>query len=69
MITLAAALAVLYVAICVSFYFFQHLAFLRPERLSPSFQYKYPFPFEELDFEMEDGRRRDRSSQRWLRSP
>ncbi len=55
MITVAAALAVLYAAICVSFYFFQHLAFLRPERLPPSFQYKYPFPFEELDFEMEDG--------------
>jgi alpha-beta hydrolase superfamily lysophospholipase len=55
MTTLAITLAVIYAAICVGFYFFQHLAFLRPETLSPSFQYKYPFPFEEIDFKMEDG--------------
>jgi alpha-beta hydrolase superfamily lysophospholipase len=55
MITLAILIAIIYLVICVGFYFFQHLLFLRPERLSPSFEYKYPFPFEELDFEMEDG--------------
>src|SRR4051812_19000154 len=55
MITLAIFVAVVYLVICVGFYFFQHLLFLRPETLSSSFQYKYPFPFEELDFEMEDG--------------
>jgi len=47
----------IYVAICVAFYFFQHLAFFRPEKLTTAFQYKYPFPFEELDFDMEDGGR------------
>ncbi|MBK5278136.1 MAG: alpha/beta fold hydrolase [Bacteroidia bacterium] len=47
----------LYTTICISFYFFQHLAFFRPEKLSRTFEYKYPFPFEELDFDMEDGGR------------
>lgn len=47
----------IYVAICLAFYFFQHLAFFRPEKLTTAFQYKYPFPFEELDFDMEDGGR------------
>lgn len=46
-----------YAGICLAFYFFQHLAFFRPERLPPSFTYKYPFPFEELNFDMEDGGR------------
>src|SRR5882757_9383857 len=55
MITLAVSFAITYLVICLGFYFFQHLLFLRPEILSSSFQYKYPFPFEELDFEMEDG--------------
>lgn len=44
-----------YVGFCLLFYFFQHLLFFRPEILSPSFKYKYSFPFEELEFEMEDG--------------
>lgn len=47
----------IYAAICLAFYFFQHLAFFRPEKLTTAFQYKYPFPFEELDFDMEDGGR------------
>lgn len=50
-------LVILYIAICASFYFFQHYGFFRPEILSTAFQYKYPFPFEELDFDMEDGGR------------
>lgn len=33
----------------------QDFFFFRPEILPKSFQYKYPFPFEELHFEMEDG--------------
>jgi len=45
----------LYIGFCLFFYFFQHLFFFRPEKLTKSFQYKYPFPFEELDFDMEDG--------------
>lgn len=47
--------AAVYLGICILFYFFQHLAFFRPERLQTSFTYKYPFPFEELNFNMEDG--------------
>ncbi len=47
----------IYAGLCLFIYFFQHLFFFRPERLMHSFQYKYPFPFEELDFAMEDGAR------------
>lgn len=54
-ITILIILAVLYAAIALIFYFFQHLFFFRPEILSTHFKYQYPFPFEELDFEMEDG--------------
>lgn len=57
MVTLLLSFAIIYVAICFAFYFFQHLAFFRPERLAPSFTYKYPFPFQELNFDMEDGGR------------
>jgi pimeloyl-ACP methyl ester carboxylesterase len=53
--TIALILIALYVTIGVVFYFFQHLFFFRPEILSRHFTYQYPFPFEELDFEMEDG--------------
>ena len=42
---------------CIVFYFFQHFFFFRPEILPKSFQYNYPFPFEEIDFQMEDGGR------------
>jgi len=44
-----------YLALSVSFYFFQHFFFFRPEILKSEFTYKYPFPFEELNFNMEDG--------------
>jgi pimeloyl-ACP methyl ester carboxylesterase len=44
-----------YLAFALFFYFFQHLFFFRPELLTRHFKYQYPFPFEELDFEMEDG--------------
>lgn len=47
----------IYIFLCLFIYFFQHIFFFRPERLTFSFQYKYPFPFEELDFTMEDGGR------------
>ena len=57
MVILLLSLLAVYVAICLSFFFFQHLGFFRPEMLSTAFQYKYPFPFEELDFDMEDGGR------------
>ena len=45
----------IYVAICLSFYFFQHFAFFRPEILPSGFKYAYSFPFEELLFTTEDG--------------
>ena len=47
--------AIVYVAISMIFYFFQHYFFFRPEILPKHFEYKYPFPFEEVNFEMEDG--------------
>ena len=47
--------ALAYTLICVIFYFFQHFFFFRPEILPHEFTYKYPFDFEEKDFEMEDG--------------
>ncbi len=51
------SIAGIYVGFCLFFYFFQHLFFFRPEKLTRAFEYKYAFPFEELDFEMEDGGR------------
>jgi pimeloyl-ACP methyl ester carboxylesterase len=49
--------AIIYVGLCVVFYFAQPLFFFRPERLAKSFTYKYPFPFTEVNFDMEDGGR------------
>lgn len=57
MVTTAIVLLIIYITICIAFFFFQHFGFFRPEILSTAFQYKYPFPFEELDFNMEDGGR------------
>ena len=54
-ITILVVLIIVYVALCVAFYFFQHFFFFRPEILSSEFNYNYPFPFEELNFNMEDG--------------
>jgi alpha-beta hydrolase superfamily lysophospholipase len=48
-------LAVLYVGLCLLFYFGQDLFFFRPERLAHTFRYQYPFPFTEINFDMEDG--------------
>jgi fermentation-respiration switch protein FrsA (DUF1100 family) len=44
-----------YAGICMVFYFFQHYFFFRPEILPRQFVFHYPFPFEEVDFSMEDG--------------
>lgn len=57
MVTLLLSVSALYIFLCIFIYFFQHIFFFRPERLTHTFQYKYPFPFEELDFDMEDGGR------------
>ena len=48
-------LGALYMVLAVVFYFFQDYFFFRPEILPHTFEYKYPFPFEEVNFEMEDG--------------
>jgi len=44
-----------YTGVCTLFYFFQHYFFFRPEILPGKFVFRYPFPFEEVDFSMEDG--------------
>lgn len=45
----------IYVLISILYYVLQHYFFFRPEVLPQSFQYKYPFPFNEVHFDMEDG--------------
>lgn len=45
----------IYASLCLIFYFGQDFFFFRPERLPDWFKYKYPFPFDEIDFDMEDG--------------
>ncbi len=47
--------AIFYAALCIIFYFAQDYFFFRPEILPTTFTYKYAFPFEEVNFEMEDG--------------
>jgi pimeloyl-ACP methyl ester carboxylesterase len=54
-IPLLAYIGVAYLALCLLFYFTQDFYFFRPERLPKNFQYRYPFPFEEVHFDMEDG--------------
>ncbi|MCB9316771.1 MAG: alpha/beta fold hydrolase [Lewinellaceae bacterium] len=44
-----------YVTLSVLFFFGQDLFFFRPERLPHWFRYQYPFPFTEINFDMEDG--------------
>ncbi len=44
-----------YILFCLLFYFGQDLFFFRPERLPHWFTYQYPFPFTEVNFDMEDG--------------
>jgi pimeloyl-ACP methyl ester carboxylesterase len=49
------SILLVYGAICAIFYFLQDFFFFRPERLPKWFKYQYPFPFEEVHFDMEDG--------------
>lgn len=46
---------VIYGGLCAFFFFFQDYFFFRPEMLPKHFQYRYPFPFTEHTFDMEDG--------------
>ncbi len=48
-------IAMVYGAVCALFYFGQDFFFFRPERLPKWFTYQYPFPFQEVNFDMEDG--------------
>lgn len=48
-------MAAIYGGACLVFYFLQDYFFFRPEILPQHFEYKYPFPFSEVNFEMEDG--------------
>ncbi len=54
-VTIIFWVAVLYVGLCAVFYFMQDFFFFRPERLPKWFTYQYPFPFQEVNFDMEDG--------------
>ncbi|MCW5922862.1 MAG: alpha/beta fold hydrolase [Saprospiraceae bacterium] len=54
-ISILSWVGVVYVGLCVVFYFAQDLFFFRPERLPKWFSYQYPFPFTEVNFDMEDG--------------
>lgn len=54
-ISILGTACMLYGGLCVLFYFGQDLFFFRPERLPHWFAYRYPFPFTEVDFDMEDG--------------
>ncbi len=44
-----------YLIVTLLIYTFQHYFFFRPEILPNSFKYDYPFNFEEITFDMEDG--------------
>ncbi len=46
---------VVYAALALLFYFLQDYFFFRPEILPKHFEYQYPFPFDEVHFDMEDG--------------
>jgi len=48
-------IAAVYAGLCIIFYFGQDFFFFRPERLPKWFTYQYPFPFAEVNFDMEDG--------------
>lgn len=45
----------IYIGLCLIFYIFQDYFFFRPEILPQHFQFKYPYPFEEKRYDMEDG--------------
>ena len=45
----------IYGVVNLLFYFLQDFFFFRPEILPAHFDYNYPFPFEEINFDMEDG--------------
>jgi pimeloyl-ACP methyl ester carboxylesterase len=57
LIAILTTLGFIYGSICVVFYFIQDFFLFHPERLPHNFIYQYPFPYREINFEMEDGGR------------
>ena len=55
LIKILVIIGIVYLALNLFFYFVQDFFFFRPEILPKYFQYKYPFPFDEVNFDMEDG--------------
>ena len=55
MYVLLVNIGIAYAGACALFYFLQDYFFFRPEILPKQFEYRYPFPFDEVNFEMEDG--------------
>jgi len=55
LIQIGSIIGLAYVGLCLVFYFFQDYFFFRPEILPHNFEYEYPYPFEEIHFDMEDG--------------
>ncbi|MEM9822722.1 MAG: alpha/beta hydrolase [Bacteroidota bacterium] len=53
--TVLLTVGISYLALLLIFYFGQNLFFFRPEILPRHFTYQYAFPFEEVNFDMEDG--------------
>jgi len=53
--SILAVIAIVYISLCLVFYFFQDLFFFRPEKLPNYFNFNYAFPFEEIHLNMEDG--------------
>lgn len=47
--------AAIYFLLWGVFYILQDYFFFRPEILPRNFEYRYPFPFDEVNFDMEDG--------------
>jgi len=54
-VTILSYIALIYIGLCLIFYFFQDFFFFRPEILPKTFEYQYPYPFREINFDMEDG--------------
>ena len=55
MLKIVLIIALVYLALVLITFFFQHYFFFRPEILPSYFTFRYPFDFEERTFEMEDG--------------
>ncbi len=55
LINLLIIIGSIYILFILIFYFGQDLFFFRPEKLPQYFRYRYAFPFDEVNFDMEDG--------------